>query len=228
MIKGMIFMIKERLSRRRKRERFPEAEVSDDLTLHRFFVLFLSSFILLTTVALLPKGGDTRPFTEKLEDRINDASMETYQDSLFGYTVRYPAFFEQTPDSLIDEPGACRFSYWDNWIQIVQMAFIQSNPRQLTVGQGMNNIGRYLHATKESEGKDFFILSGPLYIDGSRINGYRFHAKYVRHRRIWFVLQLTYPGNCSKAVRRIIRQIDEWKVWENRSSCGNGYEIPVH
>ncbi len=136
MIKGMIFMIKERLSRRRKRERFPEAEVSDDLTLHRFFVLFLSSFILLTTVALLPKGGDTRPFTEKLEDRINDASMETYQDSLFGYTVRYPAFFEQTPDSLIDEPGACRFSYWDNWIQIVQMAFIQLIPGNLRSGRG--------------------------------------------------------------------------------------------
>ncbi len=193
--------------------------------MRRFFIILISFAVIVTTVMLSFTGKDNRPFPEKLEQMINDAPMKEYQDSLFGYVVRYPACFEQTPDSLIKEPGFCRFSYWDNWVQIVQMAFIQPNQKELSVKQGMDSIGVFLHATKKRMGRDFFILSGPLYVDGSHINGYRFHVKYVQHRKIWFVLQLTYPENCTKAVQRITEEIDQWHVWEDRFQ--NNQEGPL-
>ncbi len=184
--------------------------------MRRFFIILISLIIIITVIVFSSAGKDDRSFPKKLEQMINDAPMKEYQDSLFGYVVRYPACFEQTPDSLIKEPGLCRFNYWDNWVQIVQMAFIQPNQKELTVKQGMDSIGVLLHATKKRMGRDCFILSGPLYVDGSNIRGYRFHTKYVRHRKIWFVLQLTYPENCTKAVQRITEEIDQWHVWEDR------------
>ena len=130
-----------------------------------------------------------------LEEAINCMRMKTYHDSVYDYEVDYPEFFEQVPDSLIDEPGCSQFRYWDNWVQV-----------ELTA--------QVLPLSAVPNRQETFVSAGPLQMNGSEIPGYCFHAKYVRHRRLWFVLTLTYPEHCAKAVRRLVQKVDRWQVWE--------------
>lgn len=64
-------------------------------------------------------------------------------------------------------------------------------------------------------GDDFFILSGALHSDTGMITGRRFRAKFVKHRKFWFVQSLTYPEDCEQALQRLLREIDNWKVWKD-------------
>lgn len=188
-------------------------------------------FIIITPLAafaaaaiLILTGKGEMPLPKKLELVMKTTDMDTYHDKLFGYTVRYPSFFEQIPDSLIDEDGCCRFRYW-NEVEIEQSVFVSPNPYGLTAKQGMDSLATIMHATEKRCKGDTFFLSGPLYVGGSKISGHRFHAKYVGHRKLWFVQSLTYPEECTKAMQRLIRQIDAWRVWEDERPCPVGKRL---
>ena len=45
------------------------------------------------------------------------------------------------------------------------------------------------------------------------MTGRRFYAKFVQHRKLWFVQTLAYPEECERAVKRLKEEIDQWKVW---------------
>jgi hypothetical protein len=47
------------------------------------------------------------------------------------------------------------------------------------------------------------------------ITGRRFHAKFVKHRKFWFVQSLTYPEDCEQALQRLLQEIDAWQVWKD-------------
>ena len=72
---------------------------------------------------IFQKEDDPKPLPDLLERMINEAPMNSYQDKIYGYTVRYPSFFEQLPDSLINEAGCCRFRFW-NWVDIEQTVYV--------------------------------------------------------------------------------------------------------
>lgn len=181
--------------------------------MRRFIFLFLGSIVLVAFFISQHEETET-PLPVKLEKAMNVTSMNVYRNEFYGYTVYYPSFFEQVPDSLINETGCCQFRFW-NKEEIVQTAFVLLNSDSLTLRQGMERFARELHADGWRYGNDYFILSGPLYIAGQAIRGHRFHAKYVQRQKLWFVQYLTYPENCSQAVARLIRLIDGWQVWEN-------------
>lgn len=138
--------------------------------------------------------------------------MLEYQDQDYDYVVRYPAFFEQTDDSLM-EKGTCRFSFWQDSTEIVQTAFVEQNPDSLTLDQAMAKYASELHASKLQKDDDFFILSGHVLTDEGKITGRRYYAKFVKHRKLWFVQTLAYPEDCEQAVQRLINEIYGWKVW---------------
>ena len=180
--------------------------------MRRFIFLFLGSIVLVAFFISQYEETET-PLPVKLEKAMNVTSMNVYQDEFYGYTVYYPSFFKQVPDSLMNETGCCQFRFW-NGEEITQTAFVLLNSDSLTLRQGMERFARELHADDWRYGDDCFILSGPLYIAGQAIRGHRFHAKYVQRQKLWFVQFLAYPENCSQAVARIIRLIDDWQVWE--------------
>jgi len=149
---------------------------------------------------------------QKLERAMRLTRMMEYQDDDYDYTVCYPSFFEQTEDSLLDK-GCCRFSFWQDSTEIVQTTFVEPNPDMLTIEQGMKKYAGELYATRQEKGKGYFILSGALHNDSSQISGRRFYAKFVQHRKLWFVQTLAYPEDCEQAVQRLIREIHDWKIW---------------
>lgn len=155
---------------------------------------------------------DDMPLPQKLERAMRLTSMKEYQDDDYDYVVRYPSFFEQTDDSLMDK-GCCRFSFWQDSTEIVQTAFVESNTDSLTISQAMEKYASQLHATQQKLGDDFFILTGALHTDSGEISGRRYYAKFVQHRKLWFVQTLAYPEDCEEAVKRLKKEIEAWKVW---------------
>ena len=112
--------------------------------MRRFIFLFLGSIVLVAFFISQHEETET-PLPVKLEKAMNVTSMNVYRNEFYGYTVYYPSFFEQVPDSLINETGCCQFRFW-NKEEIVQTAFVLLNSDSLTLRQGMERFARELHA----------------------------------------------------------------------------------
>ena len=180
--------------------------------MRKFLLSLVLGFIIVMAILSVYRQDD-KPLPQKLERAMRLTQMSEYSDDDYDYIIRYPSFFEQTDDSLLDK-GCCRFSFWQDSTEIVQNAFVEPNPDSLSVEQAMKKYACDLHATEQIKGDDYFILSGSLYTDSGQIVGRRYHAKFVQHRKLWFVLSLTYPEDCEQAVSRLLQEINHWKVWE--------------
>ncbi|MCD7816483.1 MAG: hypothetical protein LUH12_07270 [Bacteroides sp.] len=191
----------------------------------RRFILFMMGGVMLAAFFFSQYEEEETSLSEKLEKVMKTTKMNMYRDDFYGYTVYYPSFFEQVPDSLMNETGCCQFRFW-NGEEITQTAFVLLNSDSLTLRQGMERFARELYADDWCYGDDCFILSGPLYIAGQAIRGHRFHAKYVLRQKLWFVQLLTYPESCTQALARLIQLIDRWQVWEDGKEVI--LELPQH
>ena len=178
----------------------------------RFLFLSMLVFIVIMIGVSFHEKEDDMPLTQKVERAMRLTRMKEYHDADYDYIVRYPSFFEQTDDSLM-EKGTCRFSFWQDSTEIVQTAFVEQNADSLTLDQAMAKYASDLHATQQQKGDGFFILSGNSHADDGQMTSRRYHAKFVQHRKLWFVQTLAYPEDCEQAVQRLIHEIDDWKVW---------------
>ena len=178
----------------------------------RFLFLSMLIFIAVMVYVSVHEKEDDQPLPQKLEKAMRLTRMKEYHDDDYDYVVRYPAFFEQTADSLM-EKGTCRFSFWQDSTEIVLTAFVVPNPNMLSIEQGMKKYADEFYAIHQEKGKDYFILSGTLHTDRGMITGRRFYTKFVQHRKLWFVQSLAYPDDCEQAVQRLIHEINDWQVW---------------
>ena len=91
--------------------------------------LFLSMLVFIVAMIWISEHEkeDEMTVPQKLERAMRLTRMYEYQDDDYDYIVRYPSFFEQTEDSLMDK-GSCRFSFWLDSTEVVQTAFVESNP----------------------------------------------------------------------------------------------------
>ena len=178
----------------------------------RFLFLSMLVFIAVMIYVSVHEKEDDTPLPQKLEKTMRLTKMKMYHDDDYDYVVRYPAFFEQAPDSLLDK-GSSRFSFWQDSTEVVLNTFVEPNADSLTIEQAMARYASELHATHQQKGDDYFILSGPLHTNSGTISGRCFYAKFVKHRKLWFVQTLTYPEDCEQAVKRLKEEIDKWKVW---------------
>lgn len=178
----------------------------------KFLFLAFGAFVVLMVYMSNCAGCVDRPLVEQLERAMLQTRLVAYHDDDYDYTIKYPMFFEPSDDSLM-EKGCCRFSFWQDNIEIVQSAFVLSNADSLSVDQAASKYAAELHATHQCKGNNFFILSGSLHSDTGQITGRRFYAKFVRHRKLWFVQNLTYPEDCERSLSRLFKEIDSWQVW---------------
>ena len=63
---------------------------------------YITIFVVVVSAAVVlkHKKKDYMLLPEKIEQLMNSTPMKCYKNSFYGYTVHYPSFFEQTPDSL--------------------------------------------------------------------------------------------------------------------------------
>ena len=81
--------------------------------------IIIAVLVLMVNIDFICPFDNERTDVELFARKLNEATMLTYQDPDFGFTVRYPSFFIEQPDSLDANVGYARFSYGDYWANVI-------------------------------------------------------------------------------------------------------------
>ena len=175
--------------------------------------VFIAIIIVAASIDWVESCSDLKSHKEIFSRQLTYADMYEYTDADYDYVVRVPSFFNAQPDSLKEEKGRMRFEYGDQWIIIVIENHVMNNNGQ-SLKSGMDSLAQVLHSTDNKLGSDYFILSGPQYENGSRIEGYSYYSKVMACHRLWFVYTMIYPDDYKDILARMFKEINDWQIWE--------------
>ena len=175
--------------------------------------IFIAIILMTANIDWLRSCGDLKSPKEVFGQQLTYADMYEYKDADYGYVVRVPSFFSVQPDSLQEEKGQMRFEFSDQWIIVVIESYVMNNNGQ-SLKNGMDSLAQVLHAIDSRLGSDYFILSGPQYENGCRLDGYSYYSKVVANHKLWFVYTMIYPDDYKDVLSRIFKEIDDWQIWE--------------
>ncbi len=107
--------------------------------------IIIAIIVLMASIDFICSFGNERTDEELFARKLDEATMLTYQDPDFGFTVRYPSFFIEQPDSLDANVGYARFSYGDYWANVILECYATRNydlsPKaEVTLGTGTCHI----------------------------------------------------------------------------------------
>ncbi len=175
--------------------------------------IFIAIILMTANIDWLRSCGDLKSPKEVFGQQLTYADMYEYKDADYGYVVRVPSFFSVQPDSLQEEKGQMRFEFSNQWIIVVIESYVMNNNGQ-SLKNGMDSLAQVLHAIDSRLGSDYFILSGPQYENGCRLDGYSYYSKVVVNHKLWFVYTMIYPDDYKDVLSRIFKEIDDWQIWE--------------
>lgn len=175
--------------------------------------IFFAIILMTANIDWLRSCGDLKSPKEVFGQQLTYADMYEYKDADYGYVVRVPSFFSVQPDSLQEEKGQMRFEFSNQWIIVVIESYVMNNNGQ-SLKNGMDSLAQVLHAIDSRLGSDYFILSGPQYENGCRLDGYSYYSKVVVNHKLWFVYTMIYPDDYKDVLTRLFKEIDEWQIWE--------------
>ena len=175
--------------------------------------IFIAVILVAASVDWIDSCAELKSHKEVFGRQITYADMYEYKDKDFDYVVRVPSFFTAYPDSLLEEKGRMRFEYGDQWITLVIESHVM-NSDGMSLQAGMDSLAQMLKATDRKLGSDYFILSGPQYEQGNRIDGYSYYTKIMVSHKLWFVYTMVYPDDYKDILTRLFKEIDDWQIWE--------------
>ena len=188
--------------------------------------IFIAIILVAASIDWIRSCNGLKSHKEVFGRELTYADMYEYKDADYDYVVRVPSFFTAQPDSLQEEKGRMRFEYGDQWITIVIESHVMHNNGQ-SLKDGMDSLAQVLHATDrtlelcslatngtQELGSDYFILSGPQYESGSRIEGYSYYSKVMANHKLWFVYTMVYPDDYKDVLARLFKEINDWHIWE--------------
>ena len=174
--------------------------------------IFIAVILVAVSIDWIDCCAELKSHKEIFGRYLTYADMYEYKDKDYDYVVRVPSFFNAQPDSLQSEKGRMRFDYADQWITLVIESHVM-NSGGMSLQAGIDSLAQVLHATESKKGKDFFILSGPQYENGSRIDGYSYYTKIISNQKLWFVYTMIYPDDYKDVLARLFKEIDDWQIW---------------
>lgn len=175
--------------------------------------IFITFILVAVSSDWIHSCADLKSHKEVFGSYLTYADMYEYKDKDYDYVVRVPSFFNAQSDSLQGEKGRMRFEYGDQWITLVIESHVMNN-NGMSIQAGKDSLAQVLHATDSTMGKDYFILSGPQYENGSRIEGYSYYTKVVANHKLWFVYTMIYPDDYKDVLARLFKEIDDWQIWK--------------
>ena len=175
--------------------------------------IFIVIILVAASIDWIRSCSGLKSHKEVFGRELTYADMYEYKDADYDYVVRVPSFFTAQADSLQEEKGRMRFDYADQWITLVIESHVM-NSEGMSLQAGMDSLAQVLHATDSKKGKDYFILSGPQYENGSCIDGYSYYTKIMANHKLWFVYTMIYPDDYKDVLARLFKEIDDWQIWE--------------
>jgi hypothetical protein len=176
--------------------------------------IFITFILVEVNIDWIHSCADLKSHKEVFGRYLAYADMYEYRDKDYDYVVRIPSFFNAQSDSLQEEKGRMRFEYGDQWITLVIESHVMNN-NGMSIQAGKDSLAQVLHATDSTMGKDYFMLSGPQYENGSRIEGYSYYTKVVANHKFWFFYTMIYPDDYRDVLTRLFKEIDDWQIWEH-------------
>lgn len=182
----------------------------------KFFIFAAILVVAANLYFRLTYKGDIRTPYYEFKNLIGTASLETYRDNEFGYTIEYPDIFQQEPQQEDGTLGRTRFAY-RNEANIILETYVTKNQGQ-SIKACADSLTQQLHATqtifpkRRSERGSAFVLTGHVYENDVRINGYSYYAKFIKSGKTIFVYSLTYPDSYKPAMPRLFNLIDNWRI----------------
>lgn len=153
-----------------------------------------------------------RDFADVMEEEINKSPLEAYRDSFFGLSVSAPRCFVKERET-DDSTGSMRFIY-NNVTQILLDCYVCRNEHANDCDGGIRELSRQLRA-KARKTDSGYILVGPMYENGERVDGYSHYTKCVARGKLWAVFTLIYPNEHRNRLSRLFRLVDGWWPWED-------------
>lgn len=181
--------------------------------MRRTIYLIISIIVVTTGFNWARSCAKVKTDTEAFGHNLTYADMYEYKDPDYDFVIRYPSYFYHQPDSLNEYKGYARFSYNDQFATVVLEGYVMDNPGQ-DVKSASDSLAQVLYATDTKLGKDYFMLSGPQYENGSYIEGYSYYSKFMGNGKLWFVYTMVYPDYYHDVLTRLFKEIDEWQIWE--------------
>lgn len=179
----------------------------------KFFIFSALLIIVCNIYYHLTYKGDIRTPYYEFKTRIGTAPLKTYRDTDFGYTISYPCMFQQEDKQGEEYLGHARFVYSDS-ANIILESYVTPNYSS-NLQACADSLAEKLHSTPTMLTKkqdSAFLLSGPVYENDVRVDGYSHHDKFIKSGKILFVYSLTYPDSYKSAMPRLFHLIENWKV----------------
>jgi len=181
--------------------------------MRKVIFIFIAIILVAMSIDWIHSCTDLKSHKEVFAHHLTYTDMHEYKDKDYDYVVRVPSFFTAQPDSLQEEKGRMRFDYTDLWITVVIESHV-INSDGMSLQAGMDSLAQMLKATDRKLGSDYFILSGPQYENGSRVDGYSYYTKIMANYKLWFVYTMVYPDDYKDVLARLFKEIDDWQIWE--------------
>lgn len=187
----------------------------------KFFIIAVILVIAANVYYSLTYKGDIRTPYYEFKTRIGTAPLKTYRDTDFGYTISYPCMFQQEDKQGDEYLGHARFVYSDS-ANIILESYVTPNysPNLQACADSLAEklLSDRIMISKQKAGKSSskqdsaFLLAGPVYENGVRIDGYSHYDKFIKSGKMLFVYSLTYPDSYKPAMPRLFHLIEDWKV----------------
>lgn len=191
----------------------------------KFFIIAVILVIAANVYYSLTYKGDIRTPYYEFKTRIGTAPLKTYRDTDFGYTISYPCKFQQEYKQGDEYSGHARFVYSDS-ANIILESYVTPNYSP-NLQACADSLAEKLHSDRimisnkktgkssskqDSQQDSAFLLAGPVYENGVRIDGYSHYDKFIKSGKMLFVYSLTYPDSYKPAMPRLFHLIEDWKV----------------
>ena len=168
-----------------------------------FVVVILT--ILISISSCISCGRDVNDPMEVLKHRIDKAETVQYVDSICNAKLFYPDFFN------IDTVGndVASFSYSDKNVKVLSLSYYRYPPRVFdSTDEAIRLESDSLNVCLKRR-KSSFIIAGEFENNSQII----YLSKYYHTIHGWSCYSLTYEKQYEDAVKRLINEIKDWKIY---------------
>lgn len=148
---------------------------------------------------------DVNDPVQALKCRIDKAEMVQYVDSICNAKLFYPDFFDI---DTIGNDRAC-FSYSDKNVKVLSLSYYRYPPRMLgTSNEAVRFLSDSLNVCSKVRKRSFIIVG-----KDEKYSPITYFSKYYHTIHGWTCYTLTYEKQYEDAVKRLINEIKDWKIY---------------
>ncbi|MBR1901980.1 MAG: hypothetical protein IJ826_03270 [Bacteroidaceae bacterium] len=185
--------------------------------MRKFNMKFSMSVVVILTILIsisscMSCGRNVNDPMEVLKHRIDKAEMVQYVDAICNAKLLYPDFFN------IDTIGndVAGFSYSDKNVKVLSLSYYRYPPRVFgSTDEAIRLLSDSLNVCLKRR-KSSFIIAGEFENNSQII----YLSKYYHTIHGWSCYSLTYEKQYEDAVKRLINEIKDWKIYTgNTPEC---------